>query len=754
MANPIDVNLFVQAASQGYNDGARFGTPFSNFLNGLTSGAQQELKNEEERQQIQIRQNQIEQLPVSNRIQEAQADEADAKLALYRDNPQEFLARQQEAAKVQDMENRQKEQLMIQKTNFENVMQSGNGEEQAKAVLSGQFTSLFAAIPGYQKAAVEQTFVNWPKNYQDAYFEQERKKRNDDLLQQIQETKLKSYTSTMDDLENDGEVNRLRQLAVQQFGTDDSSFLEQGRVGVANKYPLAPKKVLDDNGQPVKVTNPDGSVTIKVEKDANGNTVMAPDRNAMPSEIKQVKTFLIGNQPLLEADGNPVVVQDRTSTLFSNGQRAYNYMNNLLRNQNMNPNKANPTDLRAGVQAAEEQRQARQAAQDALNSQDPAQVQAAQDKFFSGAKINPQYQQYAKQVQTDIRAQRQPTITPAAQVESASTPAPHVEAQKFMPFVPPTPVTESTPTPKVSPEGTPATAVTPAPQQTVWPSRTPAPVDQNQAASPSQMTPTSPAPVPETSATPQTQKDALIQAKAKAALDKYNKETPTPNQAGKQGGSSFVPEAGASEMTQPRNTPPTVLPQVPEIRVNLDAHPNMDAIRTVAARPEVQGFSALTKAVMATESGGRQDATSYTGAKGLMQLTGRTARDIGNLDTGNPIDNAIGGAIYLEKLLATPQFNNNPMLALTAYNAGAGVVADAIALAGNTTDWNEIKKVLPDAVRMYDKYWKDNGINTEDKVKEVMGYADKVIANFPAFILTNKDMSVAYRLKQQGLLSF
>ncbi len=81
---------------------------------------------------------------------------------------------------------------------------------------------------------------------------------------------------------------------------------------------------------------------------------------------------------------------------------------------------------------------------------------------------------------------------------------------------------------------------------------------------------------------------------------------------------------------------------------------------------------ALLKAVATVESGLDPSAVSSAGAIGLMQLMPETAQSLG-VNAANPAQNALGGAEYLKNLLN--QFGHNLSLALAAYNAGPGAVA-------------------------------------------------------------------------------
>ncbi len=109
--------------------------------------------------------------------------------------------------------------------------------------------------------------------------------------------------------------------------------------------------------------------------------------------------------------------------------------------------------------------------------------------------------------------------------------------------------------------------------------------------------------------------------------------------------------------------------------------PRLQAMQTVAetygteilkATVGTDVSPALVLAVIGIESAGKSDAVSHAGAVGLMQLIPATAERFGVTDSSDPGQNIKGGVAYLNWLLN--EFDNDPVMALAAYNAGEGAV--------------------------------------------------------------------------------
>jgi soluble lytic murein transglycosylase-like protein len=96
-----------------------------------------------------------------------------------------------------------------------------------------------------------------------------------------------------------------------------------------------------------------------------------------------------------------------------------------------------------------------------------------------------------------------------------------------------------------------------------------------------------------------------------------------------------------------------------------------DSVEKTAGRYRVDPL--LVHSVIAVESNYNPLAVSPKGARGLMQLMPGTARRLAVKDSFDAIENLDGGVRYLKYLL-TVFGEEDPRLALAAYNAGEGAV--------------------------------------------------------------------------------
>jgi soluble lytic murein transglycosylase-like protein len=123
-----------------------------------------------------------------------------------------------------------------------------------------------------------------------------------------------------------------------------------------------------------------------------------------------------------------------------------------------------------------------------------------------------------------------------------------------------------------------------------------------------------------------------------------------------------LPDPVVLEPVQPVSTPTVAAAvtaaDVPTLLSKAGAQHNID--------------SELLASVVHAESGGRSNAVSRAGARGLMQLMPGTAQQLGVDDAFRPDQNIAGGTTYLDELLT--RYHDNLALALAAYNAGPAAV--------------------------------------------------------------------------------
>lgn len=131
----------------------------------------------------------------------------------------------------------------------------------------------------------------------------------------------------------------------------------------------------------------------------------------------------------------------------------------------------------------------------------------------------------------------------------------------------------------------------------------------------------------------------------------------------------------------------------------------------------------LVAAVAYQESHWNPNARSYTGVRGLMQITRDTARQLGVADRNDPAQSIWGGSYYLKTLLEKFSHVSDPheriALALAAYNSGLGNVLGAQRLARqngrDAESWFDLRDLYPIARP-------DRGQETVDFVERVMAF--------------------------------
>jgi len=111
----------------------------------------------------------------------------------------------------------------------------------------------------------------------------------------------------------------------------------------------------------------------------------------------------------------------------------------------------------------------------------------------------------------------------------------------------------------------------------------------------------------------------------------------------------------------------------------------------------------LLAAISYQESHWKANAKSYTGVRGLMMLTQRTARAMGVSDREDPAQSIYGGAKYfrrvLDRLPKSIEGEDRISMALAAYNQGLGHLEDARVLTqrmgGDPNKWSHVAKHMP-----------------------------------------------------------
>jgi membrane-bound lytic murein transglycosylase F len=136
-----------------------------------------------------------------------------------------------------------------------------------------------------------------------------------------------------------------------------------------------------------------------------------------------------------------------------------------------------------------------------------------------------------------------------------------------------------------------------------------------------------------------------------------------------------------------------------KVRTRLPRYEEMIRIQA-----DLYGFDwRFIAAMIYQESHFNPRARSYTGVRGLMQITQATAREMGVTDRIDPKESIRAGIKYLAKI--ADRFEDiedereRLLFALAAYNVGYGHVRDAQKIAGgkglDPHSWSDLKKVLP-----------------------------------------------------------
>ncbi len=170
-------------------------------------------------------------------------------------------------------------------------------------------------------------------------------------------------------------------------------------------------------------------------------------------------------------------------------------------------------------------------------------------------------------------------------------------------------------------------------------------------------------------------------------------------------------------------------------------------------------------AVAYQESKWDSNAISFTGVKGLMQLTTQTAEHVGITDREDPIQSIQGGAYYLKYLYQKSPGHLQPserwVQALAGYNMGWAHLRDIHRLGRfkgmNAYRWEQLKKLLP--MKSEEKYIKHfnfglaRGSETVNFIENVITYYQFLNLRFPEKTLQNQNIASVIR-PSQTLLNF
>jgi membrane-bound lytic murein transglycosylase F len=158
--------------------------------------------------------------------------------------------------------------------------------------------------------------------------------------------------------------------------------------------------------------------------------------------------------------------------------------------------------------------------------------------------------------------------------------------------------------------------------------------------------------------------------------------------------------------------------------------------KTIRLAARQHGFDwRLIAALIYQESQFRPWAKSFSGVRGLMQLTLPTARDMGVKNRLDPHESIMGGTKYLKKLYDVYDNTSDPdrtLIAVAAYNVGKGHVKDARKIAVDMqldpNKWSSLEKTLP--LLRQRKYYKKSqygycrGVEPVFQVRRVFTYYD------------------------------
>jgi membrane-bound lytic murein transglycosylase F len=156
------------------------------------------------------------------------------------------------------------------------------------------------------------------------------------------------------------------------------------------------------------------------------------------------------------------------------------------------------------------------------------------------------------------------------------------------------------------------------------------------------------------------------------------------------------------------------------------------AVKKAAKR---HGFDwRLIVAMIYQESHFNPMAISYTGVRGMMQLTTETAKEMGITNRFDPEQSIMGGVKYLKRLYERYDDAREPdklLIALASYNVGHGHILDAQEIAKrrnlDPNRWSSLEEILP--LLRYPKYYRKTK-NGYCRGTEAVRYVNRILTYY------------------------
>jgi soluble lytic murein transglycosylase-like protein len=215
-----------------------------------------------------------------------------------------------------------------------------------------------------------------------------------------------------------------------------------------------------------------------------------------------------------------------------------------------------------------------------------------------------------------------------------------------------------------------------------------------------------------------------------------NAKTPQEAQAATKSYKAIRGEGKVKDEKAPEEIARRVEPALQEIKLDAGwsdgkAAAVKSTVVNVETNPILTNEPPMVKAIAAVESGGNPNAISQTNVKGLMQVTGDTARSLNerygtNHDLTTPEGSLALSKLLLDELFRKKLYRGNRQLVYAAYNAGEPALDLAIRLADGSTDWREVRLHLYDALKALHASGQYK-VNPRKKAEETRAYPDKVL---------------------------